>query len=123
MLDARSEKKNVYSVSQINRAVKQTLEQRFGSVWLMGEISSLARPSSGHWYFNLKDQFAQVRCAMFRGANFKVRFPVRDGLQVLVNAEVNVYEQRGEYQLIIKDMQPAGEGLLRQQFEDRKSVV
>lgn len=116
-------RKEVYSVSQINRAVKNTLEQRFGSVWLIGEISSLARPGSGHWYFNLKDQFAQVRCAMFRGANFKVNFPVRDGLQVLVYAEVNVYEQRGEYQLIVKMMEPAGEGLLRQQFEVLKAKL
>jgi len=83
------------------------LEQDLGLVWLTGELSNLAMPSSGHWYFSLKDISAQVRCAMFKGNNRRVPFRPQDGMQVLVQARVSLYEPRGDYQLIIESMQPA----------------
>lgn len=90
-------------------------------LWVEGEISNLARPGSGHIYFSLKDQHAQVRCAMFRGANRNLQFRPDDGLQVLARARVTIYEPRGSFQLIVEQMLPAGEGLLRRKFEALKS--
>ncbi|MGL6431456.1 exodeoxyribonuclease VII large subunit, partial [Aeromonas caviae] len=96
------------------------LEQDLGLVWLTGELSNLAMPSSGHWYFSLKDMSAQVRCAMFKGNNRRVPFRPQDGMQVLVQARVSLYEPRGDYQLIIESMQPAGDGMLALRFEELK---
>ena len=111
----------VFSVSQLNRKASQILQDNLPMLWVEGEISNLARPGSGHIYFSLKDQHAQVRCAMFRGANRNLKFPVEDGLQVLVQARVTIYEPRGSFQLIIEQMEPAGEGLLRRKFEELKT--
>ena len=111
----------VFSVSQLNREASQILQDNLPMLWVEGEISNLARPGSGHIYFSLKDQHAQVRCAMFRGANRNLKFPVEDGLQVLVQARVTIYEPRGSFQLIIEQMEPAGEGLLRRKFEELKT--
>ncbi len=86
-------------------------------VWIQAEISNLARPGSGHWYFSLKDEHAQVRCAMFRNRNMHSQFTPADGQLVLVRAKISLYEPRGEFQLIIEHMEAAGEGALRQQFE------
>jgi exodeoxyribonuclease VII large subunit len=86
-----------------------------------GEISNLARPGSGHIYFSLKDQDAQVRCAMFRSSNRALQFDVNDGLQVLVRAKVTIYEPRGSFQLIVERMEPAGEGILRRKLEELKT--
>jgi len=94
------------------------LERGFGSLWLEAEISNLARPSSGHWYFSLKDATAQVRCCMFRQRNMLCTFSPRDGQQVLVRARIGLYEPRGEYQLVIDHMEAAGLGALKQQFEE-----
>lgn len=88
-----------------------------GRIWLSAEISNFSQPSSGHWYFTLKDAKSQVRAAMFRGQNGRVTFRPQNGHQVLVRASVTLYEPRGDYQLIVESMQPAGEGLLQQQFE------
>ncbi len=107
----------VLSVTQLNRLARQLLEDCFPSIWVEGEISNLSRPSSGHWYFTLKDKQAQIRCAMFRNRNFRLRFPVVDGAKVLVKGSISLYENRGDYQLIAEDMQPAGAGLLAVQFE------
>jgi exodeoxyribonuclease VII large subunit len=86
-------------------------------VWLEAEISNLARPSSGHWYFSLKDANAQVRCCMFRQRNLLCNFSVKDGQKVLVRARLGLYEPRGEYQLVIDHMEDAGLGALQRQFE------
>ena len=94
------------------------LERGLGSLWLEAEISNLARPSSGHWYFSLKDAAAQVRCCMFRQRNMLCAFAVRDGQKVLVRARVGLYEPRGEYQLVIDHMEDAGLGALKRQFEE-----
>ena len=93
------------------------LERGFASLWLEAEISNFSRPSSGHWYFSLKDATAQVRCAMFRQRNMLCSFAARDGQKVLVRARIGLYEPRGEYQLIVDHMEDAGLGALRRQFE------
>ncbi len=94
------------------------LERGFGSLWLEAEISNFARPSSGHWYFSLKDASAQVRCCMFRQRNMLCSFAARDGQKVLVRARIGLYEPRGEYQLVIDHMEDAGLGALKRQFEE-----
>ncbi|MGY6037224.1 exodeoxyribonuclease VII large subunit [Aeromonas sp. AE23HZ002T15] len=110
----------IFTVTRLNSAVRMILEQDLGLVWLTGELSNLAMPSSGHWYFSLKDMSAQVRCAMFKGNNRRVPFRPQDGMQVLVQARVSLYEPRGDYQLIIESMQPAGDGMLALRFEELK---
>ena len=109
--------RDVFSVSRLNREVKALLERGFGVIWLEAEISNLSRPSSGHWYFSLKDANAQVRCCMFRQRNMLCRFSVQDGQKVLVRARLGLYEPRGEYQLVIEHMEDAGLGALQRQFE------
>jgi exodeoxyribonuclease VII large subunit len=112
--------REVFTVSRLNREARMLLERGLGVVWLEGEISNLSRPSSGHWYFSLKDSTAQVRCAMFRQRNLLVRFPVRDGQQVLVRGRVGIYEARGDFQVAVDHMEEAGEGALRRRFEELK---
>lgn len=107
----------IYSVSRLNQTVRLLLEQEMGQVWISGEISNFTQPASGHWYFTLKDDTAQVRCAMFRNSNRRVTFRPQHGQQVLVRANITLYEPRGDYQIIAESMQPAGEGLLQQQYE------
>lgn len=113
----------IYSVSQLNQSVRQLLELQIGRIWLNAEISNFSQPASGHWYFTLKDEKAQLRAAMFRGQNIRGNFRPQNGQQVLVRATVTMYEPRGEYQLIIENMQPAGDGLLQQQFEILKQKL
>jgi exodeoxyribonuclease VII large subunit len=110
--------RDIYSVSRLNREVRVLLERGFGSLWLEAEISNFSRPSSGHWYFSLKDSGAQVRCAMFRQRNMLCVFAARDGQKVLVRARIGLYEPRGEYQLIVDHMEDAGLGALKRQFEE-----
>ena len=115
--------RDVFSISRLNREARALLERGLGSVWLEGEISNLSRPASGHWYFSLKDESAQVRCAMFRQRNLLVRFPVRDGSQVLARGRVSLYEARGEFQVVIEHLEEAGEGILRRRFEQLKQKL
>ncbi len=110
--------RDIYTVSRLNREVRVLLERGFGILWLEAEISNLARPSSGHWYFSLKDAGAQVRCAMFRQRNMLSTFAPRDGQKVLVRARIGLYEPRGEYQLIVEHIEDAGLGALKRQFEE-----
>ncbi|UDQ74876.1 exodeoxyribonuclease VII large subunit [Pectobacterium brasiliense] len=110
----------IFTVSRLNQTVRQLLEMEMGQIWLSGEISNLSQPSSGHWYFTLKDERAQVRCAMFRTSNRRVTFRPQNGQQVLIRATITLYEPRGDYQLLAESMQPAGDGLLQQQFEQLK---
>jgi exodeoxyribonuclease VII large subunit len=111
---------NIYSVSSLNQSVANLLEQQFGWIWVEGEISNLAQPASGHLYFSLKDNSAQVSCAMFRGRNQSLKFQPDNGNQVLVRAKVSLYQPRGNYQLIVDRMEEAGDGALRRQFEQLK---
>ncbi|AXF78678.1 exodeoxyribonuclease VII large subunit [Erwinia tracheiphila] len=110
----------IFTVSRLNSTVRKLLEMEMGQIWLSAEISNFSQPSSSHWYFTLKDDSAQVRCAMFRNTNRHVTFRPQNGQQVLVRATITLYEPRGDYQLIAESMQPAGEGALRQQFEQLK---
>ncbi|MFZ8891667.1 MAG: exodeoxyribonuclease VII large subunit, partial [Pseudomonadales bacterium] len=106
-----------YTPSRLNHEVQVALENQFGLIQIEGEISNFSRPASGHWYFTLKDSKAQVRCAMFRGRNARVRCEVRNGLQVQLRARVSLYPDRGEFQLIVDSLEPAGEGALRLAYE------
>ncbi|WP_253319555.1 exodeoxyribonuclease VII large subunit [Citrobacter amalonaticus] len=113
----------IFTVSRLNQTVRLLLEQEMGQVWISGEISNFSQPSSGHWYFTLKDDTAQVRCAMFRNSNRRVTFRPQHGQQVLVRANITLYEPRGDYQIIVESMQPAGEGLLQQKYEQLKAKL
>ncbi|WP_439102963.1 exodeoxyribonuclease VII large subunit [Congregibacter sp.] len=108
---------DILSPSQLNRQARSLLESHFSYVWIEGELSNFARPSSGHWYFTLKDDKAQVRCAMFKTYNQRLRFSPNNGDQVRVRARVSLYEGRGEFQLIGEFLEPAGAGALQARFE------
>ncbi len=110
----------VFSVSRLNQAARLLLEQGLPRVWIEGELSNLARPSSGHLYFTLKDDQAQVRGAMFKSRNQLLRFKPADGMQVLVRAKISLYEARGEYQFIAESMQEAGDGVLQRAYDALK---
>ncbi|MFA5627320.1 MAG: exodeoxyribonuclease VII large subunit [Thiohalomonadaceae bacterium] len=109
--------REIYTVSRLNAEARAVMEGSFPLLWIEGEISNLARPSSGHWYFSLKDSAAQVRCAMFRQRNMLLRFKPQDGMQVLIRARVSLYEGRGEFQLLAEHMEEAGTGALQRAFE------
>ncbi|MBF8638868.1 exodeoxyribonuclease VII large subunit [Pseudomonas fulva] len=115
--------RDVLTVSQLNGRARVLLEDVFRSVWVEGEISNLARPASGHMYFTLKDSSAQVRCALFRQSATRVRQALRDGLAVRVRGKVSLFEGRGDYQLILDTVEPAGDGALRLAFEALKEKL
>ncbi|MGE6463692.1 exodeoxyribonuclease VII large subunit [Pseudoalteromonas tetraodonis] len=110
----------VYTVSRLNREIRALLEQGFASLVLTGEISNFIAPASGHWYFSLKDDKAQIKAAMWRGNNRNQSYRPINGAQVTVKARVSLYEPRGDYQLIVEHMEPAGEGQLKQEFDALK---
>ncbi|MAT49866.1 MAG: exodeoxyribonuclease VII large subunit [Porticoccaceae bacterium] len=109
--------RQILTISQLNRRTRQLLETHFSLLWVRGEISNLACPRSGHWYFTLKDSDAQIRCAMFRNRNQLVSRQPKDGDQVLVRGRVSLYENRGDYQLIAEHLEPDGLGRLQQAYE------
>jgi exodeoxyribonuclease VII large subunit len=115
--------RQIFSVSQLNRSVRHLIETQLPLLWVEGEISNFARPASGHWYLTLKDDQAQVRCAMFRNSNQRVGFKPANGTQVLVRCRAGLYEGRGEYQLVIEHMEEAGFGALQRQFEQLKQQL
>ncbi|HKY89767.1 MAG TPA: exodeoxyribonuclease VII large subunit, partial [Nevskiaceae bacterium] len=112
--------RTVLAVGELTEMLRAVLEDSVGRVWVEGEISNFSRPASGHWYFTLKDATAQVRCAMFRSANFRVRPQPGNGDRVLVRAQATVYPAKGDLQLICEHLEPAGEGALLRAFEDLK---
>lgn len=114
---------SIFTVSRLNQNARQLLEQGLGTVWVEAEISNLAFPVSGHWYFSLKDQTAQVRCAMFRSMNSKSTFRPQNGDQVLAKARVSLYEARGEYQLTVESLTAVGDGALQQAFNILKNKL
>src|ERR1700761_9621168 len=115
--------RNVYTVSRLNREVRILIERGLGVIWVEGELSHLSAPSSGHWYFSLKDREAQLRCAMFRQRNMTVGFTPKAGQQVLARGRVSLYEPRGEYQFIIEHLEEAGVGALKREFERLKAKL
>jgi exodeoxyribonuclease VII large subunit len=116
-------RRDIYTVGRLNREARALLEAGLPSLWITGELSNLSRPASGHWYFTLKDEGAQVRCAMFRARNLAVRAVPCDGMQVLLRARVGLYEARGEFQLVVDHLEEAGEGELRRRFEALKQKL
>ena len=117
---AKRRLKDVYAVSRLVREARSALEGSFPLVWVEGEISNLAMPASGHIYFTLKDEAAQVRCAMFRNRNRQLRFTPENGMQVLLRVRVTLYEGRGEFQLVVEHMEEAGSGALQRAYEALK---
>lgn len=105
------------TVSQLNRKAKMLLEQGLARLWVEGEISNLARPASGHMYFSLKDDGAQVRAAFFRQRQRGPTIQLKDGDKVLAYGRVSIYEARGDYQLIVEQIEPAGEGALKREYD------
>lgn len=112
--------REVYTVSSLNREARRIVEGQLGVIWVEGEISGLARPGSGHLYWRMKDESAQLRCAMFRSRNRLLNFRPDDGQHVLARGRVSIYEPRGEYQLVVEYLEEVGEGLLRRRFEELK---
>ena len=113
----------IISVGQLNQQAKALLENQFRSVSVIGEISNIARPSSGHIYFTLKDEDGAIRCAMFRNQNLRLNFEPQNGDQCILKGQVSLYVPRGDYQLIVSSMQPAGAGNLMHQFEELKKKL
>jgi exodeoxyribonuclease VII large subunit len=111
------------TVSQLNRQVKTLLEQGLPRLWIEGEISNLAKPASGHLYFSLKDDSAQIRAAFFRQRQRGPTIGLKNGDQVIAFGRVSLYEPRGDYQLIVEQVEPAGEGALKRQFEVLKKML
>jgi exodeoxyribonuclease VII large subunit len=112
--------RDIYNITRLNREVRAVIEGSFPLLWVQGEISNLARPASGHIYFSLKDKHSQVRCAMFKNRLRSVTFAPENGMEILARANVSLYEGRGEFQLIMEHIEPAGEGALQRAFEELK---
>ena len=115
--------RNVYTVSRLNREVRVLIERGLGVVWVEGELSNLSVPSSGHWYFSMKDRDAQLRCAMFRQKNMTVGFIPKAGQHILARGRVSLYEPRGDYQFIVEHLEEAGVGALKREFERLKAKL
>jgi len=115
--------RNVYTVSRLNREVRGLIERGLGVVWVEGELSNLSVPSSGHWYFSMKDRDAQLRCAMFRQRNMTVGFIPKAGQHILARGRVSLYEPRGDYQFIVEHLEEAGVGALKREFERLKAKL
>ncbi|MBK8185841.1 MAG: exodeoxyribonuclease VII large subunit [Cellvibrio sp.] len=115
--------RDIITVSQLNRRARQLLETHLALLWVEGELSNVSTPSSGHWYFTLKDAQAQVRCAMFRNRNMTVKCKPQQGMQVVIRARVSLYEERGDYQIIAEHMEEAGTGILQRNFEALKQKL
>jgi exodeoxyribonuclease VII large subunit len=115
--------RSLYTVSRLNKEVRLALERGLGVVWVEGELSNFSQPSSGHWYFSLKDRDAQVRCAMFRMKNSALGFTPKAGQQVIARGRVSLYEPRGEYQLVVDHLEEAGVGALQREFERLKAKL
>lgn len=114
------DERKIYRVAELTRLIKLALEQKFGTVWVEGELSNVRRPSSGHYYFTIKDEFAQIAAVLFRGNQSGLKFNPGDGMQVRVLGEISVYEKSGNYQVIVRQMEEAGQGALQARFEELK---
>lgn len=123
MVPFESSARNILTVTKLNRLARTVLEGEIGLIWLSAEVSNFVAASSGHWYFTLKDNKAQVRAAMFKGANRSVRVRPKEGDRILVRASVGLYEPRGDYQLIVEHMESDGEGQLKLAFDALKRTL
>ncbi len=113
----------IRSVTEVTRMIREVLETSFPTLWIRGEISNFSQPVSGHIYFSLKDSAAEIKCVMFRGYNRLLHFQPQNGMDVLVQGRISVYEQRGQYQLLVQTMEPAGIGTLFLAFEALKKQL
>ena len=111
------------SVSDLNKQIKNILENNISRFWVSGEISNFIHHTSGHMYFTLKDQQSEIRCVMFKGPNQFLQFKPENGMQILLDGEISVYEPRGQYQVLVKKMEPAGIGTLYLAFEALKKQL
>ncbi|MBK9215644.1 MAG: exodeoxyribonuclease VII large subunit [Chloracidobacterium sp.] len=109
------------TVSELNAEVRAFLERSFASVWVEGEVVNFAKAASGHWYFNLNDGDAQVKCVCWKGTNYRIKFTPENGITVRLRGKVTVYEAGGSYQLVVESLEPSGEGALRAAFEQIRS--
>src|SRR5260221_733189 len=109
------------SVSELTGMIRGEMEKQFASVWVEGEISNFRAHGSGHWYFTLKDEFAQLRCACYRSSNQRIRFRPADGLQMRARGRLSVYEQKGQYQLIVEALEAIDAGALQLAFAQTKA--
>lgn len=110
-------------MSELTAAVKAEVERLFADVWVEGEIVNFSAHGSGHWYFSLHDETTQIKAVCFRGTNYRIRFKPQNGLQVRVRGRVSIYEQRGEYQLLVDSLEPVGDGALAVAFEQIRSKL
>jgi exodeoxyribonuclease VII large subunit len=113
----------IYTVSQLSASIKIVLEGSFQNIWIEGEISNFDRPSSGHFYFTLKDERSELKCVFFKSSNEKIKFEIKDGMQVLCCGRISIYEKRGVYQLYVTKMEPKGVGALQLAFEQLKEKL
>ncbi|MEJ5359724.1 MAG: exodeoxyribonuclease VII large subunit [Desulfobacterales bacterium] len=118
-----NQRRSILSVSELTRRIRQILEEKFPFVWITGEISNFRRPSSGHCYFTLKDDAAQIAAVLFRQQGRHLRFELEDGLSIIGLGRVSVYEPRGSYQIILEYVEPAGLGALQMAFEQLKKKL
>ena len=121
--DFNSAEIKIFSITEINKLVKELLQDNFPSIWVKGELSNFIEASSGHWYFTLKDNGAQVRCTMFKGKNSQVKWIPKNGDLIEAQCKIGLYEQRGDYQLNISSLQQAGLGRLFEEFNKLKQKL
>ena len=122
-IESISEKRNVYSIAELTKKMKFILEENFSNIWVQGEISNCRKATSGHIYFTLKDEAAVIKAVLFRGYQRAVRFELADGLNVIVHGSVDVFDKRGEYQIIVDLIEPVGLGALQLAFEQLKEKL
>ena len=113
----------IVSVSEINRRAKSILEENFPFVWIQGEVSNFFSAASGHWYFSLKDESSEIRCAMFANKSHRITFEPKDGDHLVLNGTLSIFEGRGQYQIIVEHIELAGEGALLKAFEELKKKL
>ncbi|MBK7802417.1 MAG: exodeoxyribonuclease VII large subunit [Chloracidobacterium sp.] len=111
------------SVSELNAEVRGALERQFSNIWVEGEVVNFVAASSGHWYFNLNDGSAQIKCVCWKGTNFRIRFKPQNGITVRVRGKISFYPARGETQIVVESLEPSGEGALRAAFEQIKASL
>ena len=113
----------IISVSEINKRAKSILEENFSFIWVQGEVSNFFSAASGHWYFSLKDESSEIRCAMFTNKNHRITFEPKDGDHLVLNGTLSIFEGRGQYQIIVEHIELAGEGALLKAFEELKKKL
>lgn len=123
MNDVTSGKRKIWTVGELNRSARKLLEERFSRIWIEGEISNFKSYPSGHAYFSLKDEDGQVSAAMFRFKSRNLTFKVKDGLAVIARGSLTIYDKRGQYQLVVEELEPKGKGSLQLAFEQLKEKL